>query len=239
MDTTLLSARLYSGSLSPGGGPFRYTAPVLPAQAATLVAAFNGGFKMNAARGGYYTEGRVVMPLRSGAASLVIYTNGRVDIGAWGTDVSMTPNVAAVRQNLTPLVAGGQPAARASTADWLRAWGNTCGATSCSPSVPGIEHQWRSGVGVSADGALVYVTGPALDPLQLAELLVRAGVVRGMELDINPYWPVFVSYDPSSPAGLASPANGSKLLPSTVQGPSTFFTPSWARDFITMSAAGR
>ena len=46
MDAGLLSARLYSGSLSPGGGPYRYTAPIQPAQAATLVAAFNGGFKM-------------------------------------------------------------------------------------------------------------------------------------------------------------------------------------------------
>jgi hypothetical protein len=47
MDTGLLSARLYSGSMSPGGGPYRYTAPVAPAQAETLVAAFNGGFKMD------------------------------------------------------------------------------------------------------------------------------------------------------------------------------------------------
>ena len=32
MDTGLLSARLYSGSESPGGGPYRYTAPVAPAR---------------------------------------------------------------------------------------------------------------------------------------------------------------------------------------------------------------
>ena len=43
--------------------------------------------------------------------------------------------------------------------------------------------------------------------------------------------------DLRSPAGaLAAPSNGSKLLPSTVQGPSTFFDASWDRDFITMSA---
>ena len=235
MDTGLLSARLYSGSLSPGGGPYRYTAPVEPAQAATLVAAFNGGFKMNEARGGYYTEGRVVDPLRTGAASLVIYADGSADIGAWGTDVTMTPQVVAVRQNLLPLVAGGRPSPRAATTRWLRTWGNTCGATSCAPTVPGIEHQWRSGLGITADGALVYAAGPALDPLQLAELLVHAGAVRGMQLDINPNWPVFVTYDP--PAGdPAAPANGRKLLPSTTQGPWTFFQATWARDFITMSA---
>ena len=210
------------------------SAPVTPAQAETLVAAFNGGFKMNAARGGYYTEGRVIDPLRTGAASLVIYADGSVDIGAWGTNVRMTPQVVGVRQNLLPLVAGGRPTPRAASAHW-RVWGSTCAATSCGHGVPGVEHQWRSGLGITADGALVYVAGPALDPLQLAQLLVRAGVIRGMQLDINPAWPVFVTYDP--PAGtLAAPSNGRKLLSSTMQGPWTFFETWWARDFVTMSA---
>jgi len=234
MDTHLLAARLYSGSKSPGGGPYRYTAPVQPAQAAALVAAFNGGFIMNAAGGGYYTQGRAVDPLRPGAASLVIYADGSVDLGAWGSDVRMAGNVTSVRQNLMPLVAGGRPTPRAASTDW-QAWGSTCGASSCAASVPGIDHQWRSGLGITADGALVYAAGPALDPLQLAQLLVRAGAVRGMQLDINPDWPVFVSYNPP-PGALAAPSNGRKLLSSTVQGPSTFFEPWWARDFVTMSA---
>ena len=235
MDTRLLAARLYSGSISPGGGPYRYTAPVQPAQAATLVAAFNGGFQMKDAGGGYYTEGRTVAPLRPGAASLVIRADGSVTVGAWGQGLSIGPGVASVRQNLVLLVSGGRPTARAASPDW-RAWGDTCGAASCAATVPGIEHQWRSGVGVTADGALVYAAGPALDPLQLAQLLARAGVVRGMQLDINPDWPVFASYDPPGGQGPAAPANGSKLLGSTVQGPWTFFEPAWARDFVTMSA---
>ena len=234
MDTRLLAARLYSGSKSPGGGPYRYTAPIQPVQAARLVAAFNGGFKMNEAGGGYYTQGRTIDPLRRGSASLVIYADGSVDLGAWGSDVRMTPNVVSVRQNLVPLVASGRPTPQAASQDW-QAWGSTCGAASCAASVPGIEHQWRSGLGITADGALVYAAGSALDPLQLAQLLVRAGVVRGMQLDINPNWPDFVSYNP--PAGaLAAPSNGRKLLSSTAQGPSTFFEAWWARDFITMSA---
>jgi hypothetical protein len=236
MDTRLLSARLYSGSKSPGGGPYEFTAPVQPAQAATLVAAFNGGFMMSAAEGGYYTEGRTVVPLVAGAASLVIYANGSVTIGAWATDVSMTPDVVAVRQNLTPLVADAQPTALATGSDW-QAWGATCGATSCSATVPGLENQWRSGAGLTADGALVYSSGPDLTPLQLAQILVRAGAVRGMELDINPNWPVFATYNPSTPNGLAGPSNGSSLEPSSAQNAATFFDPAWARDFITMSAA--
>ena len=234
MDTGLLSARLYSGSVSPGGGPYRYTAPVLPAQARTLVAAFNGGFKMNDAHGGYYTEGRMIDSLRSGAASLVIYTDGTIDLGAWGSDVTMTSQVASVRQNLAPLVAGGRPTVRAASANW-RQWGSTCAATSCGHGIPGVEHQWRSGLGIAADGALIYAAGPDLDPLQLAQLLGRAGAVRGMELDINPAWPVFAAYDPA-PGAPAAPSNGRKLLSSTTPGPATFFEASWARDFVTMSA---
>lgn len=234
MDTRLLSARLYSGSISPGGGPYRYTAPVRPAQASSLVAAFNGGFQMAAAEGGYYTQHKVIDPLRRGAASLVIYAGGSVNIGAWGSDVSFTRQVVGVRQNLVLLVADGQPTA-AARGPW-RSWGATCGVNSCAASVPGIDHQWRSGLGITADGALVYVAGPRLDPLQLAQLLVQAGSVRAMQLDINPYWPVFVSYDPPTANGLAAPSNGRRLLAGTIQGPATFFQPSWARDFITMSA---
>ena len=86
MDTRLLAAPAVLGSVSPGGGPYS-KAPIQPAQAAALVAAFNGGFKMGRRRGGYYTEGRMIDPLRRGAASLVICADGSVDMGAWGTDV--------------------------------------------------------------------------------------------------------------------------------------------------------
>jgi hypothetical protein len=231
MDTSLLSARLYSGSLSPGGGPYKYTAPVAPAAASSLVAAFNGGFQMKDAHGGYYTEGRMIRPLVRGAASLVIYADGAVTVGAWGTDVTMTPSVVAVRQNLYPLVTDGEPAARAFTRTW-RVWGGTC---PCGPGRHGLEHQWRSGLGVTAGGALVYVVGPGLIPAQVAELLVRAGAVRGMELDINPSWPVFASFKPAAQGALAAPSNGAQLT-DTSRGPATFFDPRYARDFITMSA---
>jgi hypothetical protein len=141
--------------------------------AVTLVAAFNGGFKMPVAEGGYYTQGTWVVPPRTGAATLVIQSDGTATLGAWGRDVRMTQNVVAVRQNLHLLVAVGRPAPDAGiVADW--------GAT-----VGGLSSTWRSGLGVTRSGALVYVSGPELDPLSLADLLIRAGAIRGMELDIN------------------------------------------------------
>ena len=147
----------------------------------------------------------------------------------------MNSRVVSVRQNLMPLVANGRITAAAASANW-HIWGATCGVYSCAKSVPGVEHQWRTGVGITSNGALVYVVGKDLSPYQLAHLLVRARAVRGMQLDINSNWPDFATYDPPSANGLAAPGNGSKLLSTTVQGPWTFFEPTWPRDFITMSA---
>ena len=112
MDTKLLSATLYSGSTIPGGGPFTHTAPITPTAATTLVTAFNAGFLMSGANGGYYTDGTQQIPLVNGAASIVIYKDGSINIGAWNENgLTMTPNVVSVRQNLDLLVNNGQPAA--------------------------------------------------------------------------------------------------------------------------------
>ncbi|MGH9298937.1 MAG: phosphodiester glycosidase family protein, partial [Acidimicrobiales bacterium] len=226
MDTRLLRAELYSGSLSPGGGPWRLTAPIAPSAAKSLVAVFNGGFKFPASEGGYVSEGRTVYPLRTGAASLVIYRDGTATVADWGRDVGMNPSIVAVRQNLSLLVDHGQPVAGLYPGD-TSVWGSSLG---------GIPNVWRSGVGVTADGALVYVAGPSLEITQLAALLVRAGCVRAMTLDMNPDWTVLATFDPAKATGLASPSNGTDLVPGMVQSAGTFFSSWWARDFVTISA---
>jgi hypothetical protein len=227
MDTKLLRATLYSGSQIPGGGPFTHTAPIPPTAARTLVAAFNAGFLMASANGGYYTDGRTIIPLRAGAASFVVYADGSSTVGAWGTDVTMTPSVVSVRQNLDLLVSGGTPVPGLNASDTTQ-WGDTLGNQ---------VYVWRSGLGVTADGALVYVGGPGLNITDLADLLVRAGAVRAMELDINTDWVNFSSYAPASPTGAATGANGTELLPGMTGSPGRYFEPWWSRDFITMSAA--
>ncbi len=226
MDTKLLDTTLYSGSQIPGGGPYLHSAPIPPAAADSLVAAFNAGFLMAAAEGGYYTDGRVVLPLRTGAASFVVYRDGTATVGQWGVDVSMTPDVVSVRQNLDLLVDHGQPVPGLNSADTTK-WGATLGDA---------VYVWRSGLGVTANGALVYVGGPGLNITDLADLLARAGAVRAMELDINTDWVNFSVYAPAGGTGPAVPANGSLLLPGMVGGPTRYFEPWWARDFITLSA---
>ena len=227
MDTKLLKATLYSGSQIPGGGPFTHSAPVQAPATSSLVAAFNAGFLMSDAQGGYYTDGRTIVPLRAGAASFVIHADGTATVGAWGTDVAMAPDVVSVRQNLDLLVNNGQPVPGLNANDTSR-WGFTLG---------NAVYVWRSGLGVTADGALVYVGGPGLDITDLANLLVRAGAVRAMELDINTDWVDYASYAPSTAGGVAAPANGTDLLPNMEGTPARYFETWWARDFITMSAA--
>jgi len=226
MDIRLLRATLYSGSLIPGGGPYRHGAPVSASAARSLVAAFNAGFLISNANGGYYTDGRTVMPLRNGAASFVIYRNGSVNIADWGRDARLTPDVVAVRQNLDLLVDRGKPVTSLNPNDTTQ-WGFTLG---------NAVYVWRSGVGITADGALVYAGGPGLNITTLADILARAGAVRAMELDINTDWVSFATYHPHSPTGLATPANGTDLLPGMFGHPDRYFQSWWARDFFTMSA---
>ena len=225
MDTSLLDARLYSGSLSPGGVGWHDTAPVSPTAARTLVAAFAGGFLLSASHGGYLSEGRLVAPLVDGAASLVIYRDGSATVGRWGRDVGMGPNVAAVRQNLTLLVDAGRPVPGLRRSD-ISVWG---------AALNGVVDTPRSGLGVTRSGALVYVSGP-MNVVDLADLLVRAGAVRAMVLDMNPLWPVFATYRPRGADGVAAPSNGTDLIPTMVQTPARFFQPTYSRDFVTLSA---
>lgn len=226
MDPRLLRATLYSGSTIPGGGPYRYTAPITRSAARTLVAAFNAGFLMDNANGGYYTDGKVIIPLRTGAASFVVYRNGDATVEAWPGPRALTSSVVAVRQNLDLLVNHGAPVPGLNAND-TTVWGATLGNQ---------IYVWRSGLGVTADGALVYVGGPGLNITTLAELLVRAGAVRAMELDINTDWVNLTTYRPSSPTGLASPSNGTEMLPEMSGTPARYFESWWSRDFITMSA---
>ena len=225
MDLALLRARLYSGSLSPGGLSWKYTAPISQSASRTLVAAFAGGFLLKDSHGGYLSEGHLVAPLRRGAASLVIYRDGSATVGAWGRDVTMSANVVAVRQNLTLLVDNGRPAPGLNPHD-VATWG---------VSLHNVVNTPRSGIGVTSNGALVYVSGP-MTIVELAQLLVRAGAVRAMTLDMNPWWPVFATYAPTSPTGFATPANGRDLLSTMIQTPARFFDPAYSRDFVTLSA---
>jgi hypothetical protein len=225
IDPKLLRLELVPGSTEPGG-TWAHPPYVTTAELPYLVAAFNGGFRFQDARGGIYLEGRAGVPLVTGAASFVIYKDGRVNIGNWGTEVSMSPGVGSVLQNVVLLVDHGQLAPSATYTD-NAIWGYTLGGGYVVP---------RSGIGVTADGALVYVAGPALTAKSLAESLQRAGAVRAMTLDINPEWVTFNFY--AHPAGQSGQVTGTKLYPEMQRSADRYLPPvSEARDFFEVLSA--
>ncbi len=224
MDTNLLTALLYSGSQIPGGGPFAHSAPISAKRSKTLVAAFNSGFLTQNADGGYFANGKSFKKLRTGAASVVIFKNGRMTVAKWGRDVVMTNQIASVRQNLDLIVDNAQ------AVQGLRNPKSTQWGTVINPN----DDVWRSGLGITKTGALVYVGGPSMSLSDLANVMLRAGVEVGMELDYGLDWVQLSTYT-GTPGTVIDAGNGESLLSSMPGAPDRYFGSFWAHDFFTVS----
>jgi hypothetical protein len=213
IDPTLVRGQLRPGTTDPGG-TWQAKPYLTPREQQTVAAAFNAGFRLtnNSSHGGYYSEGRTVLPLVNGAASLVLNRDGVATVGTWNREVRMSPSVASVRQNLVMLVDNGKVSPTCASGGEAQ-WGATIGQAAY------ID---RSAFGVTASGAEVYVGGPALSVCTLGRMLKDAGVVRGMELDINPEWITGV-YFHAQPSGRAT---GFRLYPGQKPSPSHYLSPS-------------
>jgi Phosphodiester glycosidase len=220
MDPKRVTFTFVPGLTQPGGPPGTWGGQVPLSQRPSLLATFNSAFKIQDSEGGYYTHGTTVATLKPGIASLVIYADGTATVGLWGRDVSMTPKVVTVRQNLHLLVDGGQPTPQ-SASNSSASWGPTLGNR---------VFVWRSALGITADGALVYAAGNGMSVQSLAALLAAAHCVRAMELDINPYWTNFYSYTAAS-AGDPRLVVPQKLLPDMQRSLYRYLSPD-SRDFV-------
>ncbi|HEY3409135.1 MAG TPA: phosphodiester glycosidase family protein [Propionicimonas sp.] len=179
----LASFALHPGTQVPGGTGWSQPATVPQTGRGHLLATFNSGFLMRDSMGGFWQGGNAVGHLTAGRASMVFSDNGRLDIRAWEGG-PVPAGVSAIRQNLTLLVDNGQITDAVQNAD-SGAFGKTLGDTT---------FVWRSGVGIRADGSIVTVHGNALSVRTLAALLLDAGAVRAMQLDINRDWTSYIYY---------------------------------------------
>jgi hypothetical protein len=221
IDQRLVRFELRPGSEDPGPGNWRASSYIAPGTRRGLLATFNSGFKISSSDGGFYLNGVTRGTLAPGVAAVVYYRDGHIAIGVWGRTVRMTPDVVGVRQNLHLIVTHGQvPASVDSNVE--TAWGATLG---------GGYYVWRSGIGITTDGRVIFVYGPALNVREIAELLHHAGVVTGMELDINPDWMSFMYYLHSQSAN-PRPVN---MLPNQAQAPTRYYAGS-SRDFTAVYA---
>jgi hypothetical protein len=224
MNPALLRFQLRPGTEDPGPGSYGGAQPVIaPGTRRNLAATFNSGFKIAQSGGGFYLNGTRRGALRAGAASVVYYRDGALAIGVWGRGgLRMSPAVAGVRQNLRPIVIRGHiPATVDQNVE--SSWGATLG---------GGYYVWRSGIGVTRAGRIIFAYGPALDVRTLAGLLRRAGCVTAMQLDINPEWTNFMYYRPGHHPGNPQPA---ALLPGQMEPAGRYYTDS-GRDFTAVYA---
>jgi len=216
MRTSSTVLALYPGYKGPGETTLNRGPEMIPTSGyPNLLAAFNSGFYEADATEGFFTNNTLYFPMVPGDATVVRYADGRVDVTAWAGGTSPGPNVLMARQNLKLLVDNGKVTPQASN-------NNTFGVT-----LGGVPAVWRTGLGVDSQGNLMYVAAAAQTSESLAGILVHMGAVRGMQLDINPEWPIFVTY------GGPSAANPSLFVPNPNQISNRFLYSS-TKDFFAL-----
>jgi hypothetical protein len=226
-DQGLVTLALHAGGSQPGGSGWRYGdaigtgGAIGTAESRVVVAAFNSAFQENYGAGGFEEGGRVGWPLQRGAASVVIYRDGTADIGRWGRTIPAPGRpVGAVRQNLDLLVDNGRIPSTVDTCIKV-CWGDPLHE---QPVVA------RSALGIEPSGDLVWAAGHDLSVRALAEALVGKGVVRAMELDINPRWVAGYVYAHPKHSSGPTPV---PLVPGQTGIPGEFLAP-YFRDFFTV-----
>ena len=214
IDHTRTSVMLYPGLSEPAVTmPSRGPSEVPPATRSGLVATFNSAFKLQDSGGGFAYDGRTYAPMRANTATILRYRSGRVDVISWHGGPDVPPDVLYARQNLPLIVNGGRPNSNLSDGP---EWGATLG---------NAIMVWRSAVGIDRQGNLIYAAANDQTVASLAAIMIRAGAVRAMELDINTYWTSFITYHYP---GAHDPAN---LLADMDRAPTRYLTPD-DRDFF-------
>jgi hypothetical protein len=212
IDHTRTRLALYPGLQEPPAASPRGLGEVPPGQRRRLLATFNGGFKAGTGAGGFFVDGHVYEPFEKGLGTLVEYRDGEIAILNWQGRTPLRTLVLA-RQNLPPLVWAGRANVTVS-ANSL--WGATLG---------GGAAVWRSAIGVTAHGDLVYAAADRQTAASLAAMMIALGAARAIELDINPEWPSFIGY------GRRGGRDPIKLVPNPQQRSNRYLTPD-NRDFF-------
>ena len=122
------------------------------------------------------------VPLRQDLATLVMDTNGSVQLVNY-TGQTFPSDVLSIRQNGPFLVRDGK------IAPFVEQGSDTWGRTTTNSM-----YTWRSGLGITKEGNLIYAVGNSLVPEALARALLAAGALDALQLDINPFWVRFIFY---------------------------------------------
>lgn len=185
-----------------------------------LIAAFNGGFKAVNGHYGMMVDGVTLQPPQPGIATLAIYKDGHVNIGAWEGGISATPDLIAYRQNCPLIVQNGQINQMVNVVNYVM-WGNTIGNQDIT---------WRTGVGITQDSRyLIYAVGNGASVATIAQALLDGGAYNAMQLDINQTYAHFVTYQPTGSA--EKPLKAVPLLDQMKSDPNLYLS-AHTRDFF-------
>lgn len=189
-----------------------------------LVGAFNGGFQAVHGEFGMMADGRVYLPPKPWAATVAVFSDGRVGMGSWpgpedrraGYDearaVAQIPDgMVSYRQNLTSLVEDGR------FNPWNRWW---WGAAPKQQSEQTLTQ--RSALCITREGFMLYAWGDSASPEALGAALVAARCVRAMHLDMNAGHSGMEFYNMLAPDEARMPIE--KRVPSSVEKPFSALT---------------
>lgn len=100
-------------------------------------------------------------------------------------------------------------------------------------SISNRAYTWRSAIGLTDHGTLIYAAGDSLSAATLGRALQAAGAVMAMQTDINPKWVRAFTYQRSTTGTLQI----AKLDPG-MQGTGTEYFLGSARDFFYVTRRG-
>lgn len=171
----------------------------------SLLATFNGGFMASHGAYGAMADGLVVLAAKDGYATVTMgKEDGRIQIGEWGGDILADGAYQSWRQNARLITQNGQITDRVYNGS-AATWGS---------SINGDVVTWRSALGLSEDGQILYfAAGPSLSMPALAEAMQTVGAYNSLLLDINETWVHFAAIraegetlvaEPLLPEGMSS-----------------------------------
>ncbi|MEY4511836.1 MAG: hypothetical protein RLZZ450_3958 [Pseudomonadota bacterium] len=189
-DPRIVQLHIVAGTEEPVSATGETGKGAIPRNAATLtrlVGAFNGGFQAMHGEFGMMADGRVYLPPKPWAATVAVFSDGRVGMGSWpgpkdrktGYDEAraveeIPAGMVAFRQNLTSLVED----------DRFNPWGRWWwGAAPQQRSEQTLTQ--RSALCFTREGFMIYAWGDSASPEALGSALLRARCVRAMHLDMN------------------------------------------------------
>jgi len=220
IDARRVRLHITGGTADPGGDRGVKGPGVIPSEAQPkLLAAWNGGFKGPHGGFGMFADGKEYRPLRIGLASVAAMKDGSIKMGEWGRDLSWSDDMLAVRQNAVLLVDHGEVSKR--TSEGNDTWGYV--------QVNSAEFiTWRSGVGVTKEGHLMFAAGNSLSAETLAKAMWSAGAYYAMQLDINSPYVLLATFHPQ---GEGAPPKTERFMDNMPDSPARFFR-TQERDFM-------